>query len=108
MPKIVEDLSQRIVLPPKTKRGVQRAVERVLKPTFFSAIPLQDIFDAIKSVGVDVIDESGDEWSGFVTGDDGRADFDLAYAGKKAKSIALHLTWHKMPSGRYEVIGYVM
>lgn len=43
---------------------------------------------------------------GFLTGADGRAMIPLTRGGKPTKA-SLTLSWHKMPSGRYEVTPYV-
>jgi len=108
MATIVRDMSLKTVLPPAVKRKVQREIERVLRPTYFRSIPLSDIADRIAPLNVHLIDDDGTEWSGFLTGADGRADFELAYNGLHVKNALFHLTWHKMDmSGNYEVIGYI-
>lgn len=46
------------------------------------------------------------DMSGIYCGEDGRADYETAQAdGKPGR--ALHLAWHKMPSGRYEMTAYL-
>ena len=104
---IVRDMNLKVSLPAPIKRKVQNEIQRILKPTFFKDIPLSDIADKIKPFNVYLIDVDGTDWSGFLTGRDGRADFDLAYNGLYVKNAMFHMTWHKMESGNYEVIGYI-
>ena len=108
MTTIVRDMSLKTTIPSAVKRKVQKAVQRVLEPTYFKKIPLGDLFSALRSLEVHLIDEDGTEWSGMLLGRDGRASFDLAYNGLHVKNATLQLTWHKMDmSGNYEVIGYI-
>ena len=105
--RVVEDLSDTISLPNSIRGKAQRAVRKVLKPIYFDAIPLEEIFDALKRHGVTVIQEDGTSWSGILSGRDSSAYFDLAYDGRYVKNAMLALSWYRMPSGRYEVTGYI-
>jgi hypothetical protein len=46
------------------------------------------------------------DMSGIYCGEDGRADFDTTLADG-SEGRPLHFSWHKMPSGRYEMTAYV-
>jgi hypothetical protein len=74
-------------------------------PVYNSTIPLDDIFQIVKDNGGLVVDESGEEWSGFLCGESGRAV--MAVTGIGGKSVGLYVGWYKMESGRYEVTTYV-
>ncbi len=46
------------------------------------------------------------DMSGIYCGEDGRADYETTQANGKP-GRALHFSWHKMPSGRYEMTAYL-
>lgn len=71
---------------------------------YFSAIPLDSLYDAIESTGLEFDPE---EKQCILCGRDGEAFWDLFYQGKPIKH-RLVVTWHKMDvTRRYEVIAYV-
>ena len=76
---------------------------------YHKSIPLSDIFDILKSNGVMPVQEDGSEWSGLLSGREGKAHIDLKAMGENAQDFksVLVLTWHKMESGRYEVVAYL-
>jgi hypothetical protein len=105
---VVQDMGQTITLPQSIRKPLSNALYAVLKPTYFDGIPMQQIMDSFKTVGVSVIQEDGTEWSGMFTGREGRANIELAFNGKVVENAALALTWHKMEkSGKFEVVGYI-
>lgn len=71
--------------------------------TYFSAIPLDRIYDAAENEGL-VIDE--EEKQCILCGREGRATWPLSFDGRRIQS-RLWITWYKMPSGRYEVVAGV-
>jgi len=102
------------------KRILQKEISELLKPTYFEQIPLGKIFDVFKKYNIYATQEDGTEWSGMLMGgadcgsnkaQDQRATFDLASKDRFGKlspiNLAFYMTWCKMPSGKYEVIGYV-
>ena len=91
----------------KEKNKINRALEPVLAPIYFTQIPLEAIFDTIKKHGYVVVDEAGEPWTGFICGREGRATFDIVSQNGIASKYALQLSWYKMESGRYEVTSYV-
>ena len=72
---------------------------------YYDKIPLRDIFDVLKKHGIQAVQEDGEPWSGFIAGREGTANFDVAPLGSKEvfSNNALHLSWYKMDSGRYEI-----
>jgi hypothetical protein len=79
------------------------------------SVPLDQIFDGIKKQGYVPLMEDNTEWSGILCGADGQMncviakkapdhDASLVYEGHT--KVWLHLQWHKMQSGRYEINAY--
>lgn len=85
-------------------RTVKNRINRELSGlgVYFEEIPLCEIFDIVRRHAGSVLDVDGTPWSGFLCGEDGSTWF--AVTGYK---FYLRLSWHKMPSGRYEVTTYV-
>lgn len=73
---------------------------------YHDKIPLNEIFGHVRATGYEPVQDDGSPWSGFLTGADGRAVIPLTRDGKPTKA-SLTLSWHKMPSGRYEITPYV-
>lgn len=90
-----------------TRSHIQKEIRNILKPTYFDDIPLSPLFDALKKHGLIVVQEDGMPWSGLLCGRDGDADFDLQMNGESVDNAVLSLQWYSMPSGRYEVTGYL-
>jgi hypothetical protein len=76
---------------------------RLVKSAYFSAIPLDRIYDAAENEGL-VIDE--EEKQCILCGREGRATWPLTFGGKRIQS-RLWITWYKMETGRYEVVAGV-
>jgi hypothetical protein len=74
--------------------------------TYYQSIPLKTIAASANLNGIKLIDEDGSDWEGFLTGRDGRASIDLAEVRTSLVVSTLHLQWHKMESGRYEINAY--
>ena len=100
------------------RKRMRTAVRKVLKPTYFTQIPLQDLFDAMSKFDVVALQEDNTEWYGFLLGRDESTLFRLGDANKfetkhgykmyeQYDNVALQLSWYKMPSGKYEVTGYI-
>jgi len=98
--------AQRIVLLKQMKAAIKQAQKNVyvlLKPTYYTSIPLGDIYEAVEKTGLAIPE---DEKNCLLTGRDGRATWPLTFSGLPAPA-RLWITWHKMETGRYEVIGAV-
>jgi hypothetical protein len=71
---------------------------------YFSAIPLDRIYDIIEEAGLTF---DAEEKSCILCGREGKATWELFFDGKPAKRM-LVATWYKMEqTGRYEVVAYV-
>lgn len=73
------------------------------KDTYYSAIPLDRIYDAVEDVGYHIPEE---EKTCILCGREGKASWPLYYLGRPANRV-LALTWYRMSSGRFEIITYV-
>jgi len=109
------DMSTKPLVDNKLKSQLQKAVNAVLKPTFFDQIPLQQISDALKQMNVRLLQEDGTDFSGFLMGEkecgtpeasNQHTEFQLAL-GNQLLKCALMLSWCRMGSGKMEVIGYI-
>jgi hypothetical protein len=105
---VVEDMDQTTRIKGSIRSKINREMGKTLtRNTYFDEVPLGELFDACKKFDVIPIQEDGMEWSGMLVGREGEAHIDLAYEGKVVKNAMLNITWYKMASGRYEVVGYV-
>lgn len=96
-----------MALPSGIKNRAKNAVQTILSQTYFPSVPMGPIMDALEDLGIYVVDESGEVWEGFLTGREGRETFELMYEGHPVRNAVLVLSWYKMPSGKYEVTGYI-
>jgi hypothetical protein len=106
-------------LKPATRTKINKAFDKLTRNTYFKSIPWDKISGILKDNGVVAVQEDNTEWAGFLSGRNGKAVIDLApvesgrSAGRPATfytpytNTMLVLTWHKMESGRYEVVLYV-
>lgn len=95
-----------------SKGGVARAAKKAndaifdfITNKYFQAIPLTEIFAIVERAGLNLDDE---EQQCILCGRDGTSDWQL-YDPATGKEVdhKLVMTWHKMESGRYEVVAYV-
>jgi hypothetical protein len=89
-------------LPDKLKEALSH-----LCKTYYPKIPMDNIWAACEEARMSLLDEDGEPWEGFLTGRDGRATIDLGDKRDNKVCNALHLQWHKMPSGKYEINAYL-
>lgn len=105
-------------LPFNVKKRLNDRISDLLSPKnvteYFRQIPLASIGKILKNDKIIMVQEDNTEWSGMLLGKDGRAKIDLAPMNTKDgefytpyTNTVLVLTWHKMPSGKYEVLSYV-
>lgn len=103
-----------------TRKKINKDLQKVLKQTYFNKIPLGDIFDVLEKYGIVPLQEDNTYWSGLLMG--GRKQTEMVsidlgwkepidvvsnYVYDKIPNAALVMTYYIMPSGKYEVIGYV-
>lgn len=98
--------------------SVNKEISALITNRYFSSIPLDGIFSILEKYGMIALQEDYTAWSGFLTGESGHADIDVGYASSKrekdgytfytpTRNNMLHLSWHKMPSGNYEITAYL-
>lgn len=73
---------------------------------YYQHIPMQEIWAEAEKAGLTIVDEDGQPWEGILTGREGRASFDLADSRNNKVVSVMHMQWHKMPSGKYEINAY--
>lgn len=103
----------------KVRNSLNKKLQKVLKQTYFSKIPLKDIFEILESEHVVPVMEDGTYWEGLLLGRESREVFELADDSSflpigNSKVYApytncmLVLSYYKMPeTGNYEVLAYV-
>ena len=97
------------------RHKINRELTKLTVNKYFEKIPLKDISDILKNYGVTILMEDQTKWSGFFAGADARDTFDLGYIESEdtngrhtvIDNSSLVMSWHKMPSGRYEIVAYV-
>lgn len=96
-----------VTIKPDVKKKLNKAIYNMTSGKYLQSIPLDDIFKELESFGIVAVDEAGEPWSGFLTGRDGTAYIDLKKDGVPVKNAVLALQWHKMDTGKYELVCYV-
>ncbi len=94
------------ILPPAIKRNANKFLYDFGKQ-YWPEIPIKDIIDGLKAMHIDLVNEDGTPFSALFMGENGRASIDLTYHGQPIKNSMLYITWHKMPSGKYEIVAYL-
>jgi len=103
------------------RKKLNTQIQKILKPTYFKDIPLDKIFDALEKNGLVPIQEDNTYWSGLLLGGSDKTEmvnFNLGWKNESVKkngmnvymavpNAVLTMTYYKMGSGKYEVIGYV-
>jgi hypothetical protein len=94
-----------------TKNDLNGELNHFLSPDgkteYFKDIPLDDIFDIVESVDMMPVQEDGTKWQGMLLGEEGRATISLMDSEDTFEDLHLHMQWHKMPSGNFEINAYV-
>lgn len=105
----------------KKRKQAMKVIQDILKPTYFSVIPLDEIMLSLAEVGVVVLQEDATIWAGMLLGSDSRALFILGDAETAQETecgtvytaydnTCLCLSWYKSDSrtdSKTEVIGYI-
>ena len=85
------------------KNQINRNLYNLTANMYFKDIPLDEIFNIVNSCeGLQVVDEAGDPWCGFLCGENSEAHFKINGA-----KFYLHMTWYKMDFGKWEIVAYV-
>jgi hypothetical protein len=104
--------------PKKLSADIRKKVNTDLHPmgtVYHPHIPMGDIKKILEKYGLIMLQEDNTEWSGFFTGSDATAHIDLGFIETKndegtytpIDNSSLNLQWHKMDSGRYELVAYL-
>jgi hypothetical protein len=104
---VVDLQAKPVLLPPAVKSKANKLLSKMTTNVYFDSIPLEAVFKVMEQFGVIIIQEDGSPWSGFITGAQGQANFDMGWEGRPIKNASLSMSWYKMPSGRYEIVAYV-
>jgi hypothetical protein len=90
------------------KHKANKALARALPGNYFDGIPIETICETLQSIGILVLQEDGQPWEGVFCGRDGSAILPLGLKiGEIAPNAGLSISWHKMESGKMEVVIYV-
>jgi hypothetical protein len=97
----------------RERKRVNKALYEVGK-SYHESIPLGQIRAILKlGAGLDIMQEDGTPWSGILCGDDATTNFPLGTFPKLGEereyiiNSQLIMSWHKMQSGRYEIVAYL-
>jgi hypothetical protein len=89
------------------RRAASAAIHEATKTQYWPNLtdPFVSISEALNPLGVTIVDS-------MLTGDDTRGGkggkvFDLSKNGQPVANAALHVTWHRMESGNWEVVAYL-
>jgi len=108
---LIDPEAPQVSLPKNNRNRINRKLQDITSPPYYHEIPLDDIFEILEENDVMPLQEDDTLWSGLLLGADGRTTIRLALkngAGyRKIKNSMLVLTWHKMDSGRWEVVTYL-
>ena len=113
----------RVLMNRKLRNQAQKAIQNVLKQTYFDYIPIGEIDMALQNIGIVMLQEDNTEWSGFFVGNKGECLLRLASIDsaddpkykaiptyKPFENAGLCLSWYKCESRKstpMEVIGYI-
>lgn len=104
------------------RKKLNADLQKILKPTYFKAIPLEQMFKVLEKHGLVPLQEDNTYWSGFLMGgvkNTEMVNFNLGYKDEYKEehrlkrymavpNAVLVMTYYKMPqSGNFEVIAYV-
>ena len=90
---------------------IQRRINKELVNTIGSysdGLPIGRIDEVLQNSGFHLVNEDGTPFSAIFCGESSYCIIQIADVGtKKVANRVLWLSWHKMPSGKYEIVTYV-
>lgn len=93
------------------KHKLNAQVYDLLKPTYFDTIQLGAIMNILEESGYTILQEDMTPWDGIICGREGHEYFTIGVKDRdkwvEIGNAMLSLSWYKMESGRYEVVGYI-
>lgn len=115
-----------VMIKQAVRRTAQVSIQNVVKKTYFTQIPLDEMADVLKELYIVMVQEDNTEWSGLLCGDEGECFIRLApeYTAKLElidnteevlfytpyENTGLRITWYRCESRRdrkFEVIAYI-
>jgi len=73
------------------------------------SVPLDEMFEVCRAVGLEAVDEAQEPWSGLLCGREGRASIALLSLDfGEVVEEHLQVSWYRLESGRFEVTAYVL
>lgn len=110
--------AERHTLDQGTRGRAGRELQQFLKQTYFDDIPIREIGEILKRHGIVLLMEDNREWAGFLMGSNSEADFmlgdfstgqivDWGTIYTPYTNVMFRMTWYKMQSGKWEIIGYL-
>lgn len=105
----------------KQRKDAQKVVNKILESTYFDTIPLNEIMEGLKKVGIVVLQEDNTEWAGMLLGSNAHTTFTLGPLSSARKenygivydsfsNSMLVLSWYKdvqRKTRKTEVTGYI-
>lgn len=118
IPPVVDEVKGDVRLDQLTRKNINKDLQVLMKPTYFEEIPLNAIFGVLEKHGVVPLQEDGTKWEGMLMGSSSYAYLDLGLKSTErpvndiptytpVSNAKLTLTWHKMGSGRWEVLAFI-
>lgn len=110
---------KKLLLKNSIRNKINKDIDNLISPghktRYFREIPLKNINTILNKYGVTLVQEDNTEWSGFLSGSDSNAIFNIASIQSKNEEdmytpfddCVLSLSWYKMSSGRFEITCYL-
>jgi len=103
------------IIPSIIKKEINKDLSMLCSGKYHNIIPLKEIFDILENNNVIVLQEDNTPWEGLLCGEDAQANINIGaiWSGDgetyfvPCNNSYLVLSWHRMPSGRYEINVYV-
>jgi len=92
---------------PKVRKSINKVLQNDFSKNYFNSIPLGEMFKVLEIHGLLAVQEDGSKWDGFLCGQNGRIEIELALEGEVIENSVFILSWYKMESGRYEITSYI-
>ena len=92
----------------KQRNKISRELGENIQP-YHEGIPVEQIDKSLQAHGFFLAQEDGTPFGGFFCGAEGQSLLRFAPLGTGTliENAAIALTWHKMNSGRYEIVCYL-
>jgi hypothetical protein len=84
------------------RRQAQKALAEFLTPCYFDGIPVGAMSEIMERHGFDVT-----EFDGIYCGETGQTIVSCAWSQNSEWKVYVTFAWHKMGSGKMEIVGYV-